>query len=568
MLNDQQKKVVFDIPGNTIVSASPGSGKTRSLVARAQYKLEKIPPHKTLALITYTNAAADEIASRLISHNEIFIGTIHRFCLEFILRPFGWLYNWKKPRVVSYDELIKFLENNSDIDLGTNQLDELGKIRKNVSGELDLSIDWDNPSDLNKVAQRFSNFLDTIKAIDFNEILFRSYKIVSEQEFVAVSLGNKFFEILVDEFQDTNIFQYEIFKKINNAGPCTFFLVGDEKQKIYRFAGAIDNASKIAIDDFQAEHEELTLAYRSTENIVNFYSSLFAHHPKIRNESIYKDVNIPIEIREASKDNHSQVLTTIVYYLINTIKLSLPQIAVLSARWTDSLLASKYLRKKYSVVGLGALPHPTRNLNNSTFNLLRALAQYHCSSSIRSLRAVKRGIELHLLENNIEDSEEFSDFKKNTLIAEFRRINSNLSITDGLDEIKNVFENIFEIQHSTFDDIFDRITDDEKSIWTIGKYFQALSGLGGITSNTIHQTKGLEFEAVILNQMNEGRIPYQEWDSTNRVYLPASNESIEDGRNLFYVAISRAKQYLFILHNWRPSMFINQITDSLYSKSL
>ncbi|WP_028123102.1 UvrD-helicase domain-containing protein [Epilithonimonas tenax] len=63
MLNSRQKKAAFEISGNTIVSASPGTGKTKTLIARAQKKLESIPKHKSLALITYTNAAADEIAS-------------------------------------------------------------------------------------------------------------------------------------------------------------------------------------------------------------------------------------------------------------------------------------------------------------------------------------------------------------------------------------------------------------------------------------------------------------------------------------------------------------------------
>ena len=89
MLNDYQKIAAFGYEGNTLVSASPGSGKTRTLIARAEHKLDSIPANKTLALITYTNAAADEIAERIVSEQSTFIGTIHRFCLEFILRPYS-----------------------------------------------------------------------------------------------------------------------------------------------------------------------------------------------------------------------------------------------------------------------------------------------------------------------------------------------------------------------------------------------------------------------------------------------------------------------------------------------
>jgi superfamily I DNA/RNA helicase len=134
MLNPIQHDVVFNSPGNTIVSASPGSGKTRTLVARAQHKLDSLPHRKCIGLITYTNAGADEIASRLVTNqqSDVFIGTIHRFCLEFILKPFGWIYKYSKPKVISYDELMEFIELNPDLDLGNSPLDELNKIKKTL----------------------------------------------------------------------------------------------------------------------------------------------------------------------------------------------------------------------------------------------------------------------------------------------------------------------------------------------------------------------------------------------------------------------------------------------------
>ena len=104
-----------------------------------------------------------------------------------------------------------------------------------------------------------------------------------------------------------------------------------------------------------------------------------------------------------------------------------------------------------------------------------------------------------------------------------------------------------------------RIDEKEKPFWKIEKYFKALSGVDGITINTIYQAKGLEYDAVILDQMNLGRIPHQRWDKVNKIYLPPTNDNIEDGRKLFYVAISRAKKHLIIIYNWNPSMFIKNI---------
>ncbi|MCH2217064.1 MAG: hypothetical protein MK076_03135, partial [Flavobacteriales bacterium] len=106
-------------------------------------------------------------------------------------------------------------------------------------------------------------------------------------------------------------------------------------------------------------------------------------------------------------------------------------------------------------------------------------------------------------------------------------------------------------------DIIERISEEEVPYWSLDKYLMTLSGVNGITINTIHQAKGLEYQAVILDQMNLGRIPYQMWNRSTGEFMPAAPDEVEDGRNLFYVAMSRAKRYLIITHNWNPSRFIN-----------
>lgn len=558
MLNDKQRKVVFELSGNTIVSASPGSGKTKTLVARAQHKLDSIPYHKSLALITYTNAGADEISYRLADRdNKVFVGTIHRFCLEFILRPFGWLYEWYKPRVITYDELTEFVELNTDFDLGNNPLDEINKIKKTLDGNLDKNVGWQNAVALEYVAEAYYSFLKTKKAIDFNEILYRSYKIISENDFVVASLSNKFYEISIDEFQDTNIYQYEILKAINQKEICTFFMVGDERQRIYRFAGAIDNAFGKASVDFTAPIEILEVTYRSTTNIINAYSSLFANHPILKNESEFKDIDYKVILKETKKANHDSVLDGCINYFVNKAKINPSEIAILSQGWRDAYEANKGLRNKYHTVGLGALPH--KSLNNSTFNLIRCLSRFLYSSSVRNLRIIRRAIELHILENNLTISDTEFNFITNTLISKFSRIDKTLTLLDGISELHNVFDSVFRVTHAAFNELVSLLDKGELHLWTFEKYLETLSGISGITINTIHQAKGLEYKVVILNQINENKIPHQQYlgrDGSNYIYAPLTPESIEDGRTLLYVGISRAKAVLIILHNWKPSMFI------------
>lgn len=177
-LNEEQKNAVFNHPNGVIINASPGTGKTKTLVSRALHKIESIPKYKKVALITYTNAGTDEISIRLVNKENAFIGTIHRFCLQFILRPYSWIYNWGKLRVLSYEEQLEFLEVNSDINLGQNAIDELNKIKKNLDGTFETNNEWLYNISFEELIERYIEYLDNINAIDFNEILYRSYKII------------------------------------------------------------------------------------------------------------------------------------------------------------------------------------------------------------------------------------------------------------------------------------------------------------------------------------------------------------------------------------------------------
>lgn len=558
MLNAKQRKVAFELAGNTIVSASPGTGKTKTLVARAQKKLETLPKHKSIALITYTNAGADEISSRLNADDkEIFIGTIHRFCLEFILRPFSWIYNWNKPRIVTYDELNEFIEINSDIDFGDSPSDELSKIKRLLNGELDKSVEWRNVESLEYIAKLYFGFLSTKKAIDFNEILYKSYKIISENDFVSNSLANKFYEISVDEFQDTNIFQYEILKAINQTHTCTFFMVGDEKQKIYKFAGAIDNAFENASKDFNAIIENLDVTYRSTTNIINGYSCLFQNHPILKNESEYKDVDYRIVISETTNQNNNSYIENTIKALVEKGNASLSEIAILTTSWRDAFFISRSLRQKYHVVGLGALPH--RSMNSSTFALIRCLSKFALAPSIKNLRVIRRNVEFHTLENNILLTEKELTYSVNSLITKFKELNYKSTLLQGLNLLKVIFEEVFNIDNSDIQEIIDSINNEEAENWTLEKYFKTISGIDGITVNTIHQAKGLEYDIVFINGVSENRIPWQKRIGNTWDYEPLTPENLENGRTLLYVGMSRAKAMLILIHNWKPSLFIPMI---------
>lgn len=561
-LNASQKKAVFNSSGNILIKASPGTGKTRTLVARASLKIDSLPKHKSIALITYTNTGADEISSRLEINKNLFIGTIHSFCLEFILRPFSWKYNWARPKVISYELQELFFIENEDIKLdenfGQNKFEELNKIAHKIDGSLNLDVDWNHTKTLEEVAQRYYRFQQKHNVIDFNEILYRSLKLVSEQKFIAQSLAAKFDEILVDEFQDTNLYQYCILKELMLNGECSFFMVGDDKQRIFSFAGAIEDSFANAISDFNASEETLTETYRSTDRIVDTYKKLFIKHPTIENKSIISDLNIDVVFHETKKANHEGTIKWFVDELTKKHSILPEEIAILSTSWYTGFPVSKILRTDYNVVGLGALPH--RYINNSTSTLLKSLSRYSIKPNIRNLRSIKRNIDIYLLDNDITYSEKVLVLKTNNLITKFGELNFDEDVIAGLNQIEKLFENFTGISDSLFEIIRGLIPNDEKDYWSLLKYIQAISGVNGIFSDTIHKSKGLEFDVVILNGVNENKIPYQKLlNRSSWTYEDLTSEDIENGRNLLYVGLSRAKKYLIILHNWKPSLFIEII---------
>ena len=564
--NAKQKEAIKK-DGNVLVNASPGSGKTFTLVQRAKVKLETLPKHQQLALITYTNVAADEIAFRLDVRKNVFIGTIHRFCLEFILKPFSWLYKWRQPKIITTELKKNFLQ--SIYELENIDIDQLDLVRKNLDGSFKIPIKWNYSIPFQNFASGYYDYLEQANLIDFNEILFRSYKIANEHDFVRASLANKFYEILVDEFQDTTSFQYEIFKLIFQVGKCSFFMVGDEKQKILSFAGAMENVFENAKNDFNTDDiVVLNEVHRSTNNIVNAYSSLIYNHPELDNtKSSCASLDIKVIKKQTTKDDKFDVLEKALNWLIAK-GIKQDDIAILSPRWRDSYeIGNNLLRKGFSLVGFGSLPHNKSLV--SFYPLLNSLCCFYCQQDIKSLRSLRRNVEAYLLENSIEASKKQINSLLNSLVYDFSAIDKDVNLVFGLNELKNIFDKNFGFEHTDFQNVIENLRikssattqDWEKvytDIWTLEKYISCFTNKNGIFNNTIHSTKGLEFDAVILFEINEGRIPWQK-SISRTTRIPFTPEEKEEGRKLLYVGLSRPKKHLIILHGYYKSIFIDAI---------
>ena len=203
-------------------------------------------------------------------------------------------------------------------------------------------------------------------------------------------------------------------------------------------------------------------------------TEIFYWFEHFRNE--FKNIGTPIDLKYYFPEldnlgNRRQVNYWICSYLtilFNTIaklisdgKAELSDIAILTTSWRDAYFISKSLRQKYHVVGLGSLPH--KNMNTSSFGLIRSLSKFLFSPSIINLRIIKRNFDSHSLENNIVFTEKELTYKINSLITSFKELELTANLTKGLSSVKHIFDTIFSVNNSDIEEIINSINNIDKS---------------------------------------------------------------------------------------------------------
>lgn len=288
-LNKKQEGAIFE-DGSVFLTACPGSGKTRTLTYKIAYELSKLESEKNYVIaITYTNRAADEIHERIeglgIDSSQLWIGTIHSFCLEWILKPYAIYHENLKHsfRVIDSHEREVLLESlcehykyithwNCDY-----YFTETGYI-------LGCQDEWKHEN-LHEILKEYFRVLIERRELDFELILFYSFQLINEQPAISSILSNIFKYILVDEYQDTKNIQYSILGKILKTGQSktNAFIVGDPNQAIYESLGGYP----MPLADFEKlsgkkmKPMELSENYRSSKKIVDYFGNYNCFSTKI-----------------------------------------------------------------------------------------------------------------------------------------------------------------------------------------------------------------------------------------------------------------------------------------------
>ncbi|WP_210461744.1 UvrD-helicase domain-containing protein [Pantoea ananatis] len=547
--------------GNLLLTACPGSGKTKTLVSKLCYLLDEREvsgggKRKIIAL-TYTNIAAETIYERLMSFGvdtkNLWIGTIHSFCLNWIV----------KPNVDRISRLSKGFNVIDEHEKGfiINELKEkygLGFFDKVITS---LTHDFRYQYSKNNIefnlVKDYHSYLYSNRLIDFDLILNLTLKLLNNNASLCQRLSLLFSHILIDEYQDTSLLQYEILRAIYTEKNNTITLIGDKEQAIYTGLGAVVKDIKELSDYFGIVNltgMNLTGCFRSSQSIVDFYSKYKDSKLKINSLSKLKDFKSVI-YKESSIDKSQ--LANYVHEIINIhLKqgISPSEIAVLCPSWFDVINLSSeilLLSDDLKIDGVTISPIP-KNSENIWLNLVKLLLIKRVPSNFimrqKILNELVSDLSIQSLNTIIYSSK--SILTKVNQLA----LNSQYDVTVEV-WLKKIIVDFCSFLHldltkGTFlynemDLLINATTKRIKKYSMVNKASDLslfFNSRAGVKITTCHSTKGDEYEVVICTGLLNGKIPH--W---NDIFNQSREHSDYVARRILYVVSSRAKKHLYLI---------------------
>lgn len=538
-----EQEAACQAPDNVLLTACPGSGKTRTLTRRLAYQAAQEPASKKWNVaITFTNRAADEIASRLDDMgndlSNIWTGTIHQFCMQFIIRPYAMYSN-------------RLSKGYSIIDEYTQR--EYGR---NIAKGLGMQLSpFDDPFQYRTVVTAYEALLAANKEIDFEMILRFSEELSSRCPFICSNIAAVLNSVLVDEFQDTNELQYSILAKIYKAEKSiSLMFVGDVNQAIYGSLGGVAK-SKAELDAlYETTFEEMSLTgcYRSTNRVVNLYRNFEVCETGVCSVAEIKDAAGTINYcRSVSKDNLTGEIAAIIR---SELASGTPaeEICVLAPQWQILLSLSRNLRLQLPDVLFDAPDISPIKFDplNPLYLLARLLFMPSGQNVSLRKRIATEFISIVRDDMKITVPDGIANYDILSAVNHCRSLDA-----DGLVCLRAAIEQVFALLRIDigkekalpglierfFAKIDSHVT--QHSLATdyesISKYFRDKRG---VVISSIHGVKGEEYTTVIAVCLLNGYLPH--WDYIFQAEKIPLRQT--ETMKLLYVLCSRAKQNLFL----------------------
>ncbi len=607
ILSDKQKEIVSFYKGPLLVKASAGSGKTRVLTERI-CMLAKSTKRRILA-ITFSNRASGEIKDRLDSIDDtllekVYVGTFHSFC-NYVLEKHGAAIGYKElPQVFSeMDDRMRIVEKaiaetpslrglyeakdtKERTKFKAKALEVISTIKREVilDEDLESSIKDD---DIILLYYNYREIMTSLNAIDFDDLLFLTYKLFITNPNIAALYRRNFEYIFVDEAQDLNRAQYLVLRALTPDENTNVMLVGDSNQSIYGFNGSSADFMNVDfVKDYSPKVFILNENYRSSKSIL-----------KYANRIIPGSTSLDGVVLEGISEEHGfESVEEETLWVIDKIKLLLnkkivkdiegeicsERIAILARNKYVLLPIEENLKKenlpyyyKSSSKGL-----ELSSVSGSIFNLalqvrVNSKDSLHLSQLL-NLVGLKNISSLDDLIKQLEDGSLYHETI--TTILKLKEDGSNFkkSIRDLLQKIEAKSLEITEEEelhnaHNDFGEILNHWLNYEKS--TIERTlisFRNAMALGqtvannddkGITLSTVHTMKGQENDIVFLVGMDDMTFP-------DYRAIEKGGVNMQQEKNNLYVAVTRAKRYLFVTYPLSRIMPWGSIKERVKSRLL
>lgn len=599
VLNEDQLRAVRWERGPLLVLAGAGSGKTRTIAHRIAYLIRhKAVSPKWIMALTFTNKAADEMRSRvqnLLGHEDApkWMGTFHATCLR-ILRRFSERVGYRSDFAIFDDEdqekLIKRILDDMNLPkLSVHRCQNMISALKN-DGLLTVPEDRQFEDEgFVKVFERYQRALKEANAMDFGDLLCLAVQLLKENKDVREGLQSQFDHILVDEFQDTNLVQYELLKLM--VGPKrNLFVVGDDDQSIYSWRGArVENMLEFRQDFPDAGVIVLKNNYRSSAPILRAATKVISRNSRRHPKELVatRDLGVPVFLFEANDEREEAWFVATQALGWQAQKKPLNQMAVFYRTHAQSRVIEEALRAKripYRVVGgirffqrkeikdvlaylrLAVNPLdelslerivnvPPRGIGEKTMAKARRLKESNgeplmtCLAQVGDMegpsvkKAVKAFIEtmMDLAEMAREKNvfEVLEEVLKRTGYVEFLQKDQGI---EALERIGNVNELVLSAKE------FVEAQAQSGGSASVASYLDKVSlmeprdageakDVDAVNLMTVHQAKGLEFDLVVVCGVEEELFPHAN---------AGTMREVEEERRLLYVAMTRARDYLFL----------------------
>jgi len=604
-LNSQQQQAVKASTGPVLVLAGPGSGKTRVLTQRIAYLIGSlgVHPYHILA-VTFTNKAAREMGSRVEEFlgkttRGLTLGTFHAICAKILRRESEHLPFNNNYVIFDADDQISIVKRViKDLNLNDKLYRPHGVHASisNAKNELILPDDFPVQTYRDEVVKRvyeqYQQALLTSNALDFDDLLLWTAFLLEAEPAVREKYARRFEQILVDEFQDTNMAQYTLLKHLASFHR-NIFVVGDPDQSVYRWRGA-DYRNVLRFEDDFSDAQVILLEenYRSTQTILDMAMAIIDRNPNRKRKELFtqrgQGQNAIVHETYDDREQAAYVVDTIakqvarqsrqpgdfaVMYRTNAQSRVLEE-AFLAAGLPYKLVGAQrfYGRREIKdVIAYLRLVHnpkdqvsldrvinsPTRGIGNKTHTDLRIHAQ----------KAHLTPGELLIDLAREEECPYYSDFTKRAAVALSRfgtlfsiwvsqraelaplnlmdkildDIGYRAYIDDGSDEGRDRWENVTELRRLAAEYKDEGLESFLENVALVSDQDTLDENSNIPTLLTLHAAKGLEFPVVLIVGLNDGTLPHiRSFDDP---------EAMQEERRLFYVGITRAKNQLYLLHS-------------------